>query len=298
MATLSFAALGKDSSDLQARGFPTKGFTVIADTTTPNGIGFKTTGKCIDGAVSLTVAPSFKWTEHNATFGGTTVSDKSYSGTVSFADAFTKGVNLNLGVAVASTGDLPLSATTGVSYVNEFVNVTGTGTFKQTGWSTPNIDVSAVVQYPPNIYWGGNVIYDTSKGTEAKPVVNARAQIVATDYTMSLALKDNQTSHDLSFSWFQKISDTVKYASSFVINSKPTSTPTCTVASEYKVDSVTTVRGKLSVSEPTKFRLGLGLTQVLSAHTVASVGADINASGLLGIPGGSDNSVGFEVQLK
>lgn len=49
-------------------------------------------------------------------------------------------------------------------------------------------------------------------------------------------------------------------------------------------------------NEP-NLRLGLALNQNLSAHATATVGVDVNASNVLGVKGGADHSIGFEVKL-
>jgi len=53
-----------------------------------------------------------------------------------------------------------------------------------------------------------------------------------------------------------------------------------------------------SQSTAANFRVGLALSQTLSEHVVASVAADVNASSFLGLKGGADHSIGFEVKLK
>jgi hypothetical protein len=95
----------------------------------------------------------------------------------------------------------------------------------------------------------------------------------------------------------------VKYSWSFVTNSKANTTPSCIVGGEYKVDDLSTVRGRLSVAKPAEnadpnFRVALALNQTLSDHTVVTVGVDVNASTFLGLKGGADHSIGFEVKLK
>lgn len=74
---------------------------------------------------------------------------------------------------------------------------------------------------------------------------------------------NNKDSSDITFSWLQKVNDSVKYGLLFFAATKPSVAPTCTVAGEYKVDSATTVKGKFAVvrpedSDPT-LRLGFGL---------------------------------------
>jgi len=120
------------------------------------------------------------------------------------------------------------------------------------------------------------------------------------DHTIALTLDKNKEGNtDLNFSWQQKMSPTFKYAYLFNLSSQKGSVPSSTIAGDYKVDEDTTVRGKLSVgSNPSKLRLGLAVAQTLSAHTFVTLGADINASSILGDGVTPDHTFGFEIKLK
>eukprot|EP01126_Amoeba_proteus_P028198 TRINITY_DN2783_c0_g1_i3.p2 TRINITY_DN2783_c0_g1~~TRINITY_DN2783_c0_g1_i3.p2 ORF type:complete len:118 (-),score=21.46 TRINITY_DN2783_c0_g1_i3:36-389(-) len=113
--------------------------------------------------------------------------------------------------------------------------------------------------------------------------------------------KSDQTK-DLSLSWHQKVSADSKFAFNYTLNSAPGVSPLCSIAGEHNVDSATTVRGKLNVVKPkdgvSNLRFGFGVVQKLSDHATGTIGADLNASSLLGGSGGNPHSFGYELKLK
>lgn len=64
------------------------------------------------------------------------------------------------------------------------------------------------------------------------------------------------------------------------------------------------MNGKVNVvpgqgDKPTGIRFGFGLTQKLNCcHAIATIGADVNVSSLLGTAGHAGHSLGFELKLK
>jgi len=310
---IAFGDFGKDSSDLLVKGFPTSGFKFIAETKTPNAIGIKTT---VSGPekLSLTVEPSSAWAAtptpdvQNSAAAWAYAIKGNYS-TTSAGEI--SGAIGNLGlkgtkVEVVSKRDTEAAwaSTVHGSFVNEYVNVKLSGT-KPHGPKEPStVNLDLVAQSPEKVYWGFNGKYSTKK--DAAVELNARLQLVAPDdsYTIGVLLNHQKdSSWDLSWLWYQRITSAVKYSWSFVTNSKANTTPACVVGGEYKLDDASTFRGRVSVAKPTEnaepnFRVGLALNQTVSDHTVVTVGADVNASTFLGLKGGADHSIGFEVKLK
>jgi len=272
---------------------------VISETKTPNDIALKTTATGTD-KVSLTVEPEYKLASHNLTVKSKIVTDRTLEGTVTVADLGTKGTKFEL--AGKRDAESKHSLATSLSFVNEFVNVKGTGNFPVYSKDSPSGNLDLVVQYPEQAFWGLNV----KRGLkDTKFEWNSRLQLNDPEngYSISLLLdKKKDSSMDLTWSWFQKVNPSVKYSWAFVTNSKADTTPSCTVGAEYKVDPVSIVRGRLSVARPPNsdpnLRLALALNQTLSDHVTATIGADVNASSFLGLKGGADHSLGFEVKLK
>jgi hypothetical protein len=288
------------------KGFPTSGFKVIAETKTPgpNQIAIKTT---VSGPekLSLAVEPSYAWASPAATWAyglkGSWATNTAREGTVSFIDLGSKGTKFEVTSKVDAEATWATSGSG--AFVNEYFNAKLTGTLPSAASpATANLDL--VAQLPERVYWGVNAKYANKK--EGAVEVNARLQMVAPDdsYTIGVLLNHQKdSSWDLSWLWYQRISYAVKYSWSFVTNSKANTTPSCVVGGEYKVDDVSTVRGRLSVAKPVEsadpnFRVALALNQNLSPHTIVTVGADVNASTFLGLKGGADHSIGFEVKLK
>jgi len=295
---IAFADFGKDSSDLLLKGFPTSGFKVIAETRTPNSIAIKTT---VGGPekLSLAVEPSYTWAPHNVSVKANFSTTGAVDGSVAVAHLGTNGTKFEVSDKLDAKGKFT-KAVTG-SFVNEFVNAKVTGTWP-TGEATA-VNVELVGQFPEKVYWGVNGKYAFKLDSAVD--VNARLQMVAPDnsYTIGVLLDHKTDSWDLSWLWSQQITAAVKYSWSFITNSKAGTTPACIVGAEYKVDAVSTVRGRLSVAKPEEstepnFRVALALNQNLSDHTVVTIGADVNASTILGLKGGADHSIGFEVKLK
>jgi len=309
---IAFGDFGKDSSDLLVKGFPTSGFKFIAETRTPNAIGIKTT---VSGPekLSLTVEPTSAWagppTADAAASPPWAYSVKGNYATTS-AGEISAGIG-NLGVKgakveIASKRDTEAawaSTVTG-SFVNEYANVKLSGTKPHGPKDPTTANFELVAQSPEKVYWGFNGKYSTKK--DAAIELNARLQLVAPDdsYTIGVLLNHQKdASWDLSWLWYQRITSAVRYSWSFVTNSKANTTPACVVGGEYKLDDASTLRGRLSVAKPSEnaepnFRVGLALNQTVSAHTVVTIGADVNASTFLGLKGGADHSMGFEVKLK
>jgi len=296
--TVAFADFGKESNDLILKGFPTSGFKVIAETQTPNSIAIKTT---VAGPekLSLAVQPTFNLPEYKCVTLKADYSTSALEGTLSLADLGTKGTKLEF--SAKRDAEDKRSASANFSFVNETINFKATGT-KPLSTDPASVNVDAVGQFPEKVYWGLNVKYATKKDLE----FNARLQMVAPDdtYTIGVLLDHKKDkSWDLSWLWYQRITSAVKYSWSFVTNSKANTNPSCAVAGEYKLDEVSIVRGKVSVAKPAEnadpnLRVALALNQNLSTHTTVTVGADINASTLLGLKGGPDHAIGFEVKLK
>jgi hypothetical protein len=303
--TIAYADFGKDAKDLIDKGFPKPEVKILVETTTPNAIALKTTAissAYIEDGVSLTVEPEFKWAESNITIKGKFVTDGTREASVALADVGAAGTKLEIAEKRdVSNGEKRSVSLTG-SYANEFCNVKATAAIPLYTSAAKTVNVDAVAQWPQRVFWGVNGLYThASVGTEAvSPSWNARVQTVADDYTVALLL-ENKKSSELTLSWFQKLSNSVKFATTFALSLDATVDPSCTAVGEYKVDAASTVRARLRVSKPkenTNLRLGLALTQVLSAHATATIGADVNASNILGLKGGEEHSLGFELKLK
>jgi hypothetical protein len=295
MAT-AFSDFGKDSSDLITKGFPTSGHKFLTETRTPNAVLLKATGASTSKGVSLTVEPEYKWQERNATLKAKFITDRTLEASVAVADVGTKGAKLEFAAKQDSEEKRNFSAT--ASFVNAQTHLKAVANFPLYSKNSPTATVDAVFRYPDNMYWGANAKYTWGSSNLDW---NARIQSASGDHTMALLLDNKKDSSDITFSWYQRVSDSVKYGLSFVAATTPSVTPTCTVASEYRVDPDTTVKGRFAVVRPDDgephLRLGLALNQKVSTHATVTVGADINASSILGVKKGADHSVGFEVKL-
>lgn len=258
-------------------------------------MALKTTGASTNKGVSLTVEAEHKCPVRPDSTKAKFISDGTLEASFSVSDVGTKGVKLEL--AAKQDAEAKRSIVPTVTYVNDKVNIKGSATFPLYSKTSPSATVDAVVRYPQNMYWGANLKYLLGGSTVDW---NARIQLAEGDHTMALFLDNNKDSSDVTFSWYQKVNDSVKYGLSFATATSPNVTPTCTAASEYKIDADTSVKGRFAVvrhdDEP-NLRLGLAVNQKVSPHATVTLGADINASSVLGIKKGPDHSVGFEFKL-
>jgi len=99
---------------------------------------------------------------------------------------------------------------------------------------------------------------------------------------------------------FKKMSDRNTWGFDISTEDNLTKT-TFTAGTEYKVDELTTVKGKWKLvknNDKVDYRLGASLKQKLSPYVTATIGSDLNPRSFLGSIDGEPHSFGLEIKLQ
>jgi len=312
--------IGKDSNDLITKGFPADStLKVIVDTQTPNGVNINATARrFLKGTeqVEVAVEPKYNWKEKNVEASCRFSTSDNYEGTVTVKEpGKVAGSKFTL-TGISGNGTLGVKGA--LSFKNDNLAVKLNAHYPLSEGNPLKLSGSAAVQYPSKFFWGVDVSYDlphekvsdrSDKTTKVGPVLNWNAAGGWSDengtqlhtYVQNKpAFKDQKQQSVLGIGWIQKVTDAVKFAFDFNLEANQIRDPIATVAGEYRFDSTTTLRSKLSVKKvkTTDFRLGLGATQKLSSNLTATLGSDLNMSQLLGSSTGNPHSFGFELKFQ
>jgi len=328
--------IGKDGAELISKGFPNSGsFKLTSETKTPNGVTVTSTGsrsfETKDGKteekISGIVEPKYEWTEHNTEITGKLSTVGEFELGASLKDLVSKGSKISFtglqsdrdGAAVKVAGAFKnehVSAKLGAKYpfkVKSHVNFNGELTFR----------------YPDYLYWGVDLRYNSAiRGpielSESEQPVdqhfwNAKVGLISDAHHINIAFEETENKDKktlkaspvlktLNLGFFQTINESIKLAFGFTAEMKNVKGIEFATAGEYKVDKNTALKGKFTVigakdEADREFRLGLAVKQLVAEHATVTVGADVNARGLLGGPqaelgSSKPHSFGFEVKFQ
>jgi len=163
---------------------------------------------------------------------------------------------------------------------------------------------NGTLQYPKNVYWSVNTLLTKPEKKDLDYTVNGRIHFVFPSHTTTMFFdQTKENSSQLGLLWSQKLSDSMKFATKFTLDSNLKVDPVFEAAIESKVDSDNTVKSKAHFStnketNVTNLRLLMAYTSKVSKMCSITVGADINAFEFMGNKGGDGHSLGFEVKLK
>jgi len=308
-----FKDIGKDSRDLFSQDFPSgSAVTVIAQTTTPNGIVVKPTLKRYfkkekSGErefVEVLFEPKLELKERNLEFNAKVSTAKDFTGGATIKDLFLTGTKLELNGALNEKEGISSKAT--ASFKNDtFSTLLGVNyPFPQKKGSKQPVKVNGelVVQYPNNWYWGSNFsvdLVDSKPKIKGEGVVGYYAKDWQATSRFTREVQSGKTFWGVSF--FHKLSSLTKFAIDFDVDASETRGPIAQVGGEYKLNVDTTLKGKLTVkqaSEP-EYRLALSSKQQISKYFLVTYGADFNVRQLLGTnQDGESHSFGLELKFQ
>jgi len=311
--TTPYADLVKIPNDLIGKGFPGEGFKVTTEAKIPAGVALKTAMEKGPKGVKLTVENTdYKWVVGgaNCALKAKWASDQLFEASVAVTDLVTPGTEIKPWYNQSFDSDTKsLVRKQGLvfGFVNDRVNFSFKPEIESVTRVPQNFEAALVIQGPQNLFWGAKVKHNPPKEAEESDSawdVDVRLHYVLPDTSFTVALepdakaKGRHPPSQLSFTWFQSLSDNLKVATSFLIPPGSAS-PTGTIACENKWDS-TTVKSKLTISGDKENRVAFAYTRNVSTHAVASFGADLNANKLVGADSKDtkDHNFGFELQLK
>jgi len=314
--TTPYADLGKVPNDLISKGFPAEGFKVTTEAKVPAGVALKTALEKGPKGVKLTVENTdYKWVVGgaNCALKAKWASDQLFDASIAVTDIVRPGTEIKPWYNQTYDSDTKSLVRKGglaFGFVNDRVNFSFKPEIDCVPRLPQNFESTLVVQGPTNLFWGGKVKHidlpseDVQK-EESAWSFDVRLHYVLPDSSFTVALepdakaKGRNPPSQLSFTWFQSLSETLKVATSFLIPPGSAS-PTATIACENKWDSTTTVKSKLSITGDKENRVAFVYTHNVSPFAVASFGADLNANKLVGADSKDtkDHNFGFELQLK
>jgi hypothetical protein len=300
--------IGKDAKDLLTESFPIDGSAKITTQT-----------KCLGFVQKVGLLRSLKREKTGVREVVTAVFEPKYelkdpkveiSSKVSTANDFTVGTTVR--DLIGSGSKFEINATTSdkdgfngvaaASYKNDTVAIKGKVTYPFTPKKPIKITSEAVYHHSG---------FGTNLGVGVDVSLEENIARIFTEGVLSHSSKDAQYKGSVRYdvydatllyglSFFQKISDRNSWA--FDISAEDNlSKSTFTAGTEYKVDELTTVKGKWKLvknNDKLDYRLGASLKQKVSHYVTLTVGSDLNPRSFLGSADGEPHSFGLEIKFQ
>jgi len=297
--------IGLDSSDLLSKGYPVAGVVKFtSETKTADGITLVATGRRFlkdkAAAVEIGFEPKFEWAARNVELSANVNTSAEYSATAALKDVGTKGTKVS---GTASSGAKGVSCKTAISLKNNNVAVKTSATYTL-GDKPLVLDASLVGAYEKKFFAGVSGNYASAVGDKpAQFLWGTKIGVEQGDLQSNVFANRTDKNLLVGVGWFQKISDALRIGANITADAKQVAGPAGTIGSEYKFDSLSSLKLKAGVqthtdgSKPFEARFGVGLKQALSANFTSTLGADVNVRQLMGTNAGPDHSFGLEVKL-
>jgi len=297
--------IGLDSSDLLSKGYPVAGVVKFtSETKTADGITLVATGRRFlkdkAPAVEIGLEPKFEWNARNVELSANVTTSAEYSATAALKDVGTKGTKIS---ATASSGSKGVSYKAASSLKNNNVAVKTAATYTL-GDKPFVLEGSLVGAYEKKFFAGVNGIFATAIGDKSVQILwGTKLGVEQGDLQSHIFANTTEKNLLVGVGWFQKISDALRIGANVTADARQVAGPAGTLGSEYKFDSLSSIKLKIGVqthtdgSKPFEARFGVGLKQALSANFTSTLGADLNIRQALGKNAGPDHSFGLEVKL-
>jgi len=297
--------IGLDSSDLLSKGYPVAGVVkVTSETKTADGVTFVATGRRFlkdkAAAVEIGFEPKYEWAARNVEVSVNVNTSNEYSTTAALKDIGIKGTKLS---ATAASGAKGVSYKAASSLKNDNVAVKTAATYTL-GEKPIAVEGSLVGAYEKKFFAGVSGNYATAVGDKPALLLwGTKLGVEQGDLQSHIFANTTEKNLLVGVGWFQKISDALKIGANVTADAKQVAGPAGTLGSEYKFNSLSSLKLKVGVqthtdgSKPFEARFGAGLKQALSANFTATVGADINVRQVMGKNAGPDHSFGLEAKL-
>jgi len=311
--TKVFKDLGKDTKDILTLDFLSgNGFSVIAQTKTPNGVTIKISlkrqfkkdekTKITKESVEGIIEPKYEWQSAKIEFNGKLSTARDFTAAILVKDSFINGSKIEFSGAQNDKDGLSIKMVP--SFKND--NFSGQASIaypipmgKKTITPPTKLVGELVLHYPHELFWGVNVLVDLEPQiktkVEAALLVNASSNSQVSGRA-AYVVKDESLVWGLSF--FHKLSDVAKWALDYEVDIAKG--PTVQVGGEYKVNHTSTLKGraivKVAGSTP-DYRLALSAKQTVSKYFTATLGADLNVRQFLGESVGDAHSLGLQFKL-
>jgi len=199
-----------------------------------------------------------------------------------------------------------------VGFVNDKVNLKFKVESPTTAGKPLNFLCDGVYQWSRNVFFGANALFtkhEKKQDEESALDYNFNFKCHFGFPYSSTTLLFNKQKDDkknqwdqLGLIWTQTLSDRVKFATKFTMDTNLNIDPTLEAAFEKRVDDDTLMKSKLHFSslsgDKKKFRLAFAYQTKVSKMCTLTVGADVNALELSGSKGGDGHSLGLEVKFK
>jgi len=315
-----FDDIGKETKDLLERGFPNSGtFKISSETKTSDGVTVNASAvRCVkvkkdkpSEEVTATVEPKFDWSKNNIEIASKLSTNKNFEGEISFKDIGKNGSKISF--KADDQEDKGFTTTSTVSYKDKNIAFKSSAAYPFTPSNPIQLIVNSVIHYN-SILFGAGVVYDThfqkdDKDVEPSFTASAAIGYVGRDYEANLSVKNFPTSKKdhprdnlFTVAWYHKLSNSIKYGISFLLDQSQTKGPHAVVGGEWKADDSTTLKAKVGVkgienTDQLEFRSAVSISQKITNHLTASVGADLNLRKIFGTNIGAGPSLGLELKF-
>jgi hypothetical protein len=290
-----FEDVGKTTDDLFAKGFPSGGlFKVGSETKTSNGVTFVTNASrsVKKGAevIEALIEPKFTIAQHDAELTGKFSTLSNYEVGVSKKNIGVEGSKVSL-TANQTAGATRLKIGAEVKQENFSAKAAFDYPFDESEKNPAKVTGSTVLRYSDFI--GGEQITYKLGGDSIDWTV--KVGYIQPSY-QAIGFYNHHENHDCGVSFFQKVTNALKFAATFKVDRNKKNPPSAQVGADFQYTDVIGIKSKLAVAG-NSFRLGAALSQKWSPNATVTLGADLNALELLGSAGGEAHSFGLEVKL-
>jgi len=311
-STVDYEDLTRPVSDYFTKPFPAGGLVKIGTETKAECTTVKTTSerKFVKGAQAYdtTIEPKFEFKDYKLTVEGKLQTSNVLSLTATRAD-LVKGLKVKVG------GERKANAQTvnlGFEYSADKVFLKLNGGLPIESRAVP-ITGNVVVQPLDKVFLGAKFDFgynpkDSSLSKNVEFKVSGSSGAINGFVTANLDKKIGiLTNYKLSDDDSAGLRVGVELPKTVPVEGKPTSSPLkldFDLAGQHRVCKSSVLAGKLNIvpgqgETSTGIRFGLGYVHTFpGTNSVATLGADVSVSGLLGKTGHPDHSLGFELKLK